>query len=214
MAILNKEGIDRIIHKKEYGARRAEEKFTENLWGMLSKIRECKEGIIDFLDTKNELYRVNMSEAFDNWFKSNELKLKSHIKDIHITIDNDSLFFYWYGGATMSTNRKVGIRYYFMTDIFEFSLKYISNSCLYPDTDCKTFIIKDFSDINNPDFKERYTTFEYPEILDSVSNGLKSFLNDFQKWIYSIDENVIDDEEKSKPHLNFFTIIIKNWLKL
>ena len=50
MAILNKEGIDRITHKKD---RLAE----ENLWGMLSKIRECKEGIIDFLDTKNELHR-------------------------------------------------------------------------------------------------------------------------------------------------------------
>ena len=71
MAILNKEGIDRIIHKKD---RLAE----ENLWGMLSKIRECKEGIIDFLDTKNELHRVDMSEAFNIWLKSNELKLKSH----------------------------------------------------------------------------------------------------------------------------------------
>ena len=214
MAILNKEGIDRIIHKKEYDTRRAEEKFTENLWGMLSKIRECKEGIIDFLDTKNELHRVDMSEAFNSWMNSNELKLKSHIKDMHIDIDNDSIFFYLYGGKSTSTNRKVGIRYYPKKDEFEFSLKYISYSCLFPDVDCKTFIIKDFSDINNPDFKERYTTFEYPEILDSVSNGLKSFLNDFQKWIYSIDENVIDDEEKSKPHLNFFTIIIKNWLKL
>ena len=205
MAILNKEGIDRIIHKKD---RLAE----ENLWGMLSKIRECKEGIIDFLDTKNELHRVDMSEAFNSWMNSNELKLKSHIKDMHIDIDNDSIFFYLYGGKV--TNRKVGIRYYPKKDEFEFSLKYISYSCIFNDVDCKTFIIKDFSDINNTDFKERYTTFEYTEMLDSVSNGLKSFLNDFQKWIYSIDKNVIDDEEKSKPHLNFFTIIIKNWLKL
>ena len=217
MAILNKEGINRIILKKAYDDQNAEKKFAEDVWGMLSKIRECKEDIIDFLDTKNELYRIDMSEAFDNWFKSSDLKLRLYTKSMYISIAKDSILFYWYGGEIRSTTREVGIRYNPMKDEFEFSLKYTALSCSYTDIKCKTFIIKDLSDIHRKDFKERYTVFEYPELLDIVSNGLKSFLDDFQKWISSIDENVNDnigDEEKPKPHLNFFTIIIQNWLKL